>query len=353
MKSNKPLVIHFSLLFAAAIGAYWIYGTPNEKTPVTESIILDIKASDIERISYTENAKLVEITPKSDDRLMISVYQRDESLPDPERWDEEEPVDTEEEENTATASDGTVPEDWVDDVRRSEYRTSDDFRKKLDALFPLTAKRRLGAPAGEALGRFGFAAPKATLTLVAKGRKVVFEVGVGGFGGEAYYLRQRPEGTVYLVDADLIRTVNLRSPRYMEHSPMGVEKTSVTALTVRAGDKSRKLVRRGTGRDAKWAPENAPDRPSDMMANWFGALFRMSADKYLLDGITPEAVPFAKIDVEVEGDIVDTLDLMQADGEEGKNAFFAKSRHTGAWVELNRHTVEGVAADLPSIIEGQ
>jgi hypothetical protein len=207
MKGTRPLVIHFSLLLAAAILAYWVFSRPDDEAPNQETPILDIPFSDIERITFSTDAKIVELVPGKAERVTVSVYERDEEVPDPEKWDEEEEEETDQDEPVPEERSASA-DALHDDTDRSVYRASSELMERLKKRFPLLARRRLGAPEGAALAKFGLTRPQGTLTVEAKGRTAVFEVGAGSFGGQTTYFRQRPEGTLFLVDADLLRSVH-------------------------------------------------------------------------------------------------------------------------------------------------
>jgi hypothetical protein len=342
MKGTTPLVIHYSLLIVAALGAYWVYSAPDETAPEQETPIWDISLSDIDRITFSEDAKIVEMTPNKGKRVTISIDKRDEKIPDPEKWDEEEDEETDKKKSESG-----------DDIERSVYPAEENLTKKLEARFPLLAKRQIGAVRGDALARFGFDKPQGVLRITAKGRTAVFEVGAGSYGGQTTYLRERPDGEVFLIDANLIRLLDIAPPRHMDRKLLGVDKNDISAVTVEEGDKSRRMVKVGMGPKAKWAPATSQDTPNDMMTNWVSAFFRMSTKQYLLENDMPKMTPIARIGIEVEGKQVDTLALAQTNDKEGKKQYFAKSTHTGSWVEVSRFAAESVVSDLPSILEGE
>jgi hypothetical protein len=349
MKGILPLAIHFSLLLIAAAGALAVYSTKEEKTPVEGVPILDIKLSDVERISYAADAKIVDIAPRKGGGFEVAVYKRDEDIPDPDAWDkEEEPEKADEKE-----ADGGVPDEMKDPTETSIYRASKALDDALEKDFPLTAKRRLGELGAAELGRFGFAEGGGTLTIEAKGQEATFEVGSSSYGGATTYLREQPGGAVFLVDAALIRSLDITPPRYMERHLVELTKEEATAVTVESGGKTRKLVKVGTGQEAKWADEAHRDAPSEMVANWVGAVFRLGASEYLADKEVPELTPLATLDFEKDGLTSDSLALAWADGEDEKKDYYARSAYTGGWVKLNRFGAESVASDLPSIIDSE
>ncbi len=342
MRGRLSLIVHFSWLAIAAVAAYVVYSAPEEAAEPVETPILDIELSKINQITFSQDNKIVDIAPRPGGGLTVSVFKREAEVPDPEKWDE---VDTE----TAAAADGGVPEALVDETERAVYRASRALEETLEKIFPLTAKRRLGVLAGDELGRFGFAGDGGRLSIEAKGQAAVFEVGSSSYGGTTTYLRETPEGAVFLISADVIRAVDLSSPRYMERKILDLKEDEVTAVTVQAEERKKKLVKAGRGKDATWAAEGEKDAPSEMMANWVGALFRMNVKEYLLE--TPELTPLATLDIEKAGSPFDSVSLAWAKGEDEKKAYYAKSGYTGVWVQLSRLSAESVASDLEAILQ--
>jgi hypothetical protein len=134
---------------------------------------------------------------------------------------------------------------------------------------------------------------------------------------------------------------------------VGVDKDNATAVTVIAEGKTRQMVSVGSGKEKKWAAAEEPEKPVEMLGNWVGALFRLSAKEYLADNEVPELTPLAKLELEEEGAPSDTLELAWTEAEDEKKDYFAKSDFTGAWVELSRFSAESVASDLSSILQSE
>jgi hypothetical protein len=348
MKGILPLIVHFSLLIVAAASALAVYSGNEEKAPVEGVPILDIRLSDIEHISYAADTKIVEIGPREGGGFTVSVYKRDEDIPDPEAWDKEEEPEAADEK----AVEGGVPDGMEDDTETSVYRASKALDDMLEKTFPLKARRRLGELGADELGRFGFTEGGGTLIVKAKGQEATFEVGSSSYGGATTYLRERPGGAVFLVDAGLIRSLDITPPRYLERRLVDLTKETATGVSVTSGGKTRKLVKVGAGKDAKWADEAHRDAPSEMIANWVAAVFRLSAAEYLAEGEAFEPTALATLEFEKDGAASFSLTLAWASGEDEKKEYYARSTYTGGWVKLNRFGAESVASDLPSIVDG-
>lgn len=341
MKGTRSVLIHFSVLLFSAVLAYAVFSTPETVEAVQDTDILEVTASDIEHISFASDLRVVEVSPRKSGGFQLAIFTRKDPTPDPAKLDEE----------TDTEGNGDEADEY--ETKSSEYPASKPFNEKIEKLFPLQAKRSLGVLKGEALGRFGFAQGDGRLTVTAKGQKTVFDLGNSSYGGTAHYLRRKSDGAVFLVPNEVVQSFDLTAPRYMERRLIEEPKDAITGVTVRAGEKSTQLEKRGQGKDEQWIFADKPDRPSDMVKNWVGALFRLSATDYVSDDDLPALTPLAELDVIKDGLTVDTLSFAEAPGEDDKKDFFGKSTLTGSWVKLVRFSAEGVASDLASLLQGE
>ncbi|MCP4599625.1 MAG: DUF4340 domain-containing protein [Proteobacteria bacterium] len=362
MKGKLSLGFHLAVLIVVSIVTYFVFSSIEEK-PIKAATILDLSRLDLERLVFSKEAKIVEIERRNESGLTLRIAEQtkkpvkkdgadhnqkegSDSLPD---VDFEGTIEDEDEEFQE------IEPLAITETKQESYRANEKFEKKLDGLLPLIAKRNLNDVGHEELAKFGLVDGERTLTFETNDQKVTFEVGAKTYGGATTYLRQMPNGPVYLVTTGLIRLVDISPTKYIERRLVGFDEEELEEIVINNGQNaSQNLLKQGKGKNAKWAAAERPDDPSDIYDNWVNTLLRMDTNEYLSEDDLPKLNHVAKFEFRKQGELLDILEFASSDASDtdgGKKDYFGRSGHTGQWVKIHRINAETLATDLPTILQ--
>jgi hypothetical protein len=346
MKGRLSVVLHLAALLLAAICTYLVFSGDKTKQAKLGKVILDTKPSRLKLLSYDTGRKTVAVSPRKGGGYTLKITEMlrkpAPKKPKPASTDGGVPDGTEEKK--------AEPAPLVTETKVTSYRASREFDKTLEKLLPLHAKRDLGQIDKEKLEKFGLTKSERNLTVESAGQRIDYTVGNQAYGGATTYLRQQPQGPVYLISSSMLRSIDVRSPRYMERRLIKLDKKDVEKVQVSVLTKSRVLKQLHT-KPRKWIAEDSPESQNDLFDNWANNFFRMGAAEYMKDDKLPPLTTVASLLIIKHDKPIDTVELASTGEEEGKSEFFARSQHTGQWVKLRRADAEGVVSDLPTILE--
>ena len=381
MIGRTSLRLHLSVLVISAVCAYFILGSKDEEN-VKGVTILDIEGKDLQRLVYTAGGdkKIVEVSPRQGGgfTLMVSEKIKKEFLPKPEEKKPEPnpstaPKDAPKDGKSPKAADAkpaeakkdgkdakpvealpkpaapTPPvEEYV--TQKSSYRASKEFESSLDRLVPLVAERELGTPSKDKMVQFGLDKSDRLLTIESKGQKISFVIGNETFGGATSYVMDQQKKTVYLVSSGTLRSIDFRSPRYMERRPIGLEKKDVKKVVVANPSVNRELLFQGPEQKGQWVAADKPAATNELFGNWIEKLFRLGIEEYLESTPPPTMKHMATFELKNEDRVLDTLRIEVVEVE-GKKDFYSHSSFTGGWVKLRRSETEAVVSDLTAVLD--
>lgn len=153
----------------------------------------------------------------------------------------------------------------------------------IQKLTPLRARRGLGElPASELKG-MGLEAPQRSFTLAAGGRELTLDVGNETFGGQAYYARSRADGSVYLLDAELVRTFETTPRAMMDPRIVTVPLSDVVGLVLEIDGRSSEYVQKNKDqfRARYFARKDAPDKKAEAVDNLNSSFVALKAAEFL------------------------------------------------------------------------
>jgi len=235
--------------------------------------------------------------------------------------------------------------------QEESYRASQEFERELERLFPLYVERELKA-AVEDLEKFGLQKDFRRLELQFGDRKAAFALGAQTYGGATQYLRQLPDGAVYLVSTALERTFDVRAPRYLERRLVGVERNDIESVLVTdpTGGKARRFLRQKRENTDVWVNENQPDVPNTLAGTWMNKVLLLGAEAYL--AAEPQPAPEAKARLVFRSTSLkeEELALYSSKDEKGQEVFFARSPFTGQWVKVSPTNAREVISDLSAVL---
>jgi hypothetical protein len=363
MKGKLSVFLHLAALIVAAVCAFLVFDA-GKKKEIKGTVILDASAEDLKLLAFEAGRKKVEAAPREGGGFTLTIT---EQIRKPSREIKKD-VGEAAEKKAAPAVDGGVPDGeageetapprpepppMTTETKVTSYRASQEFDKTLGRLLPLVAERELGKLTAEKQTKFGLDKSERTLTVQTRGHEVVYAVGNASYGGATTYIRQQPGGPTYLISSSLLRSIDIRPSRFLERRLVGHPKKDVTRIAVKTLTAERELLVQGEGREAKWVAADDPETVNALYGNWVNNVFRLGAEEYLAEKSVPAMQAVATIRYFKDDEELDRVELTFAEAEGDKKDYYARSRHTGAWVRLRRSDAETVSADLSTIVPGE
>ncbi|MDF1563619.1 MAG: DUF4340 domain-containing protein [Deltaproteobacteria bacterium] len=295
-------------LLVLLVGAYFAWTheatvTSGESTPV---VILDLKADQIDRVSFATAKREAVLEAKSDANGRYYVVSLTETvgkkaddsgaeLPEPEpgegegEGEEGEAPLPEAPEAPDAAPAPAAPEagEPAAEKKTRRFAGGRSAERLLDRLAPLTALRAMDEVPEERLEKLGLKPAEATFSITRGDRTWTFGVGGQAFGGSRRYLHEEGTSKVYLVEATALRNLEGAERQLLERSIIGLKREEVAAVEARSGERSQRLVQqnRADRRAAYWAFAAKPEEKSSVASGWIDKIFRLRVDTYV------EAIP--------------------------------------------------------------
>lgn len=238
----------------------------------------------------------------------------------------------------------------------TQFTGAERVEEYLEGLVPLRATRQVGELDDEALEAVGLAGPKDKLIVTCGGKKRAFVAGENAFGSGDRYLRDARGGSIYLVDANVVRDLLSARARLMQRQLHTFDWTDVARLKVEGSGEEKTLLQRNRHdrRKAEWVDAAEPDRRNELFGNWWDRVRRMTVSEYL----GPEEEPGEGMDVQPvatltfedgEGQVLDQWKLVRAVSPE-KVQYFARTQATRSWVEVPASVAKQVAREVRPVL---
>jgi hypothetical protein len=341
MKGKLGLVLHLAALLIAAVCAYLVFSAGKEKAEKGK-VILDVEPDRLTRLAFDTGKKQVVAVAREGGGFTMTVT---EQIHKPVAAPKKEQVEGAEKKQPPAPK-------MVTETNVTSYRASQEFEKTLARLLPLRAERDLGKLDDKKLSQFGMVEAGRTLIVEAQKQKVTYLIGAQTYGGATTYVQEQPDGPVYLISSTLIRSLDVRSTRYLERRLVGVNKKDVERVAVGTLTASREFLQQKREKKRNiWVPADSPDVTNDLFTNWVERVFRLGATEYLDQDPVPPPKPEFKLLYFRGSKKLDELQVASAEAEAGKRDFFARSDFTGGWVKLRRQDSEAVVNDLATVLE--
>ncbi len=270
MNLGRGLLIHVGLFVLASASAahMWTRDEKPNAAAQTEATLWSGRAADVQRIVFEGKNKKVTLEAKKDDvgAYYLGSLDRTEAAPTP-----------------PPAGSVVAPEKPPAKSGKTEFVGVGGAQKIVDAMAPLKAIRALGKIPEDRISEFGLAEPEGTLLVTVGGAERKLVIGGTTQGGGDRYVKDPGSGETYVIDGDAIRALDTAESRLIERDLHEWKETEVTTADVKAGDKTRQIIRGGTeGKASFWAEPGAPEKADETLGNWMDKLKQLRPTEYVM-----------------------------------------------------------------------
>ena len=344
--TGKMLGLHAGIYGLAAILA-WRASVSDDDAGRSKSEV-DLWKSDsssIKRIHYKDDQREVELRPRTDEfgtYVVGSVTSTTPAKPvNPHVSGGDAGVNPQAE----TASEQTTKEEHFIGVTEAN--------ELLGNLASLSAIRSFGSVTPDKLEDFALTGEE-TGTLTVEFDTGTRELLFGGRtpGGGDFYVQDKASGSVYVVNGDVRRDVELADTRLMERELLTEgEGQVVEKVVLTHGDKARAIVR-SKEHASFWTDESTPAEKDETLTNWMKKFERLRVNEYIQG--EPEAYePLVMATFQsAEGEQLGRIEFgkQQLTGDD-EPRFLARSPQTRWWGVVLTSSGSQLAQDLPTVLE--
>ncbi|HVZ33509.1 MAG TPA: DUF4340 domain-containing protein, partial [Polyangiaceae bacterium] len=246
------------ILFVAAAGiglrTWTAEDEPNKKPVAAE--LWSGRVSDVQRIEFRTEKKLVSIEPKEDAAGRYYVGSVETLKPAP---------------KASTGADAGAPatpaaeEPAGPPKRFISLKKSDDLTKSVATM---KASRVLGKLDGARLAEFGFdKGDEGTLEVTVSGKKHTLALGEKTPGGSDRYVRDPATGEAYVIPGSIANDLSSADSRLIERDFHDFGDDKVVKVVLKAGSSTREIVRDADEKDF-WARPDSPQAKDETVSNW-------------------------------------------------------------------------------------
>lgn len=336
---KKTLAIYALLLVTSLVFAYRSW-TAEEGPDLAEAVVvLQISADDLVGVRYDSEKIDVALEVREDDAGRFV-------------WVNAQPKAVAEAEQPEQPANPHAPPPV--DTTPEEFKAGVAGDRVIEGLAPFVAKRILEGVDEAKLDELGLANAEATLSIEREGRDAkTYEVGGGVYGGSNVYVRDPETGTIYVVDAKVIRPLQNAKRTLVDRTLFEIPQKDITRVTIRAGDAEATFEQRNPD-DAQatfWASPEASEA-NETAGGWLDKALRLKTSSYVQPGEEPadleEVFSFA---VQTAGADAVVVSVYRAWGEDGEESWYGRSAHTRALVALQRAGAAETAADVATVLD--
>lgn len=337
MNLGRGLLIHVGLFVLASASAAHLW-TRDEKPKAlgqSEATVWSGRAADVERIVFDGKTKKVSLEAKKDDvgAYYVGAFERTAAPP-------------------PAGSAGAPPPEPPPSKGKTEFVAVGAAQKIVDAMAPLKALRALGRIPEDRATEFGLAEPEGTLIVTLKGSEKKLVIGGTTPGGGDRYVKDPGSGETYVIDGDAVRDLDTAESRLVERDLHEWKEPEVTAAEIKAGDKTRQIVRGGPEGKRFWADPGAADQKDETVANWMSKLDRLRPTDYVM---TPPSDKKDILRIEYSAGarklgFVELARLGTTDAQ-GKPDYAVRSERTRLFAKVPASMAEQIEQDLSSIVK--
>lgn len=330
----KSAVIGYGLALTLALaGAYQTWTHEGDPDLSGSTVILDVQRDDLEAIVFE--------SPSGQVRLEL----REDEL-GPYVWAQTEPS------SAPAAEDPTSPAP-VAPSKPQAFKAGAAGETIAKGAAPFVAKRVLEGVDDSKLEELGFGEDQASLSFLRKGKEPkVYEVGAKAYGGSNRYVRDPDSGTVYIVAASLVDSLETAERSLPDRSLLAFDVTDIDTISVRGGEADATYVQNNPDdRAARFWSVPGSSEPSPAAAGWFDKALRLKVLRYIDPAAKPDGLQEAFSMTVSSGRKSSEAIVYRAVGDDGNEAWYASSTHNRALVQLQSSSAAEAQADLASVLD--
>jgi len=351
---NRSLGLHgFLFVGSAVLGlrAWTAVDEPNKKPVAAE--LWTGRISDLQRIEFRTDKKVVALEPKQDDagRFYVGTIETT-TTPAPAQASAADA-------GAASASPHhpahpTPP--VAEDTTPKRFISLKKGQELADGLVNLKASRVLGKIAPDRLAEFGFdKTDTGTLKVVIAGKEHSLVLGEKTPGGSDRYVRDPDSGNAYVIAGSIANDLTSADNRLIERDFHDFGDEKVVKVVIKAGDATREIVRHAVEKDF-WSRPDTPDSKDETVSNWMTKVDRLRVTNYV-ETLDPAPKPedvVVRLEFQGErGKPLGYLELTRRPATDAKEKpdYVAHSERTRWNATVLRSTAEQIEQDLNSVMK--
>jgi len=354
----RQVIIYATLLIALLLGA-WARWTA-DPTPDADGkvVLLAGDADQIDSIVWKSDDDSATVTSKTDEHgsyLWVRTV----------KWDQRRVPPT----PAAQAGDrdkdgGPLPPTDVQGTterieRKSVFKAGVKGGDLLADFSPLYALRRFDNIDADKLSAFGLDEPKESIALTRRGTTTTLSIGGEAYGTKDRYVQDQGTGHVYLVDDQLLKTLQYAKTRLPDRSLFSIERAKVQSATIQSqmADHPASIDARQLNSDdvkkASWVRADAAEGEVDeQLTTWLDKALKLKGTTYVdpdADDGPADLQPRFSLTLQPQGkDLPETLEVLQ-DGPKGD--YYGRSEHTRGLLKLLRSPTRAVVDDIVALTD--
>jgi hypothetical protein len=373
---NRSIGLHVFLFVGASVlglKAWTGEDEPNKKHVAAE--LWSGRVSDLQRIEFRTDKKLVVLEPKEDEagRYYVGSVETIEPPPKPPATGAEgetapasasppgsdphaaPPGDPHAEPSDGHGHGAPGEEGAAAAPANTRFVSLTKAGELAESLASLKASRVLGKIAPERLAEFGFdKVDTGTLKVVVAGKEHALALGEKTPGGSDRYVRNPETGEAYVIAGTIANDLTSADNRLVEREFHDFGEEKVAKVVLKSGGNTREIVRHAEEKDF-WARPDSPDTKDETVSNWMTKVERLRVTTYV-EALEPAPKPEDQV-VQVEffgdrGRKLGFLELVRRPAADSKERpeYVARSERTRWHATVLRSTAEQIDQDLSSVM---
>ena len=324
-------------LTLSLVGAYQTWTHEGDPDLSGATVILDVDRDDLEAIVFESPSGRVRLEMREDE-LGPYVWAQTEPTADPAAPDPAIPLPP-----------SAVP---VPSTPQA-FKAGAAGETIAKGATPFVAKRVLEGVDDSKLEELGFGEGQASLTFIRKGRDAkTYEVGAKAYGGSNRYVRDPDDGTVYIVAASLVDSLETAERSLPDRSLLAFDITDIDTISVRGGEAAATYAQNNPDdRAARFWSTPGSTEPSPSAAGWFDKALRLKVLRYIDAANKPTGLEEAFSMTFTAGRKSSEAIIYRAAGDDGGEAWYAASTHNRGLVQLQTSSAAEAQADLASVLD--
>lgn len=335
----KSAVIGYGLaLTLALVGAYQTWTHEGDPDLSGSTIILDVERDELEAIVFESPSGTVRLELREDE---LGPYVWAQTGPSDVPASEPDPAEP------------SPPKATPVPAKPQAFKAGAAGETIAKGAAPFVAKRVLEGVDDSKLEELGFGEGQASLTFHRKGRDAkTYEVGAKAYGGSNRYVRDPEDGTVYIVAASLVDSLETADRSLPDRSLLAFDVTDIDTISVRGGEAEATYTQNNPDdRAARFWSTPGSSEPSPAAAGWFDKALRLKVLRYIEPANKPDGLQEAFSMTVSAGRKSSEAIIYRAIGDDGNEAWYASSTHNRALVQLQSSSAAEAQADLASVLD--